>query len=89
MALGIRQNNTYPESTVRLQSGDRLLFYTDGTTDARRGADFFGVNRLKTFLVDRVSEAPNEFTGHLVKRLLDFSDGHLHDDVAIMLICAG
>ena len=89
MVLGIRRDNKYVENGIQLQNGDRLLFYTDGTTDARRGTAFYGINRLKRFLAARASESPAEFTGHLVQRLLEFSEGHLQDDIAILMVCAG
>jgi sigma-B regulation protein RsbU (phosphoserine phosphatase) len=88
MALGVRRNNTYPEGSIQLEHGDQILFYTDGTTDARKGDEFFGIDRLKALLIEKASEAPKDFTAQLVQALLEFSDGRLQDDVAILTIHA-
>lgn len=88
MALGVRSGNSYPEGMIESQSGDRILFYTDGTIDARRGKDFFGIDRLKEYFIAKASEPPKEFTKHLVQHLLKFSQRHLQDDVALLLICS-
>jgi sigma-B regulation protein RsbU (phosphoserine phosphatase) len=46
--LGILDGIVYGTGTSVLRSGDRLLFYTDGVTEARdRRGRFFGLHRLK------------------------------------------
>jgi serine phosphatase RsbU (regulator of sigma subunit) len=73
-----------------LQPGDRLLLYTDGVTEARRGdtVEPFGVDRLRTFLQrDVASNLPNsEIVRRLKNALLDFHDGELQDDATMMLV---
>jgi sigma-B regulation protein RsbU (phosphoserine phosphatase) len=72
--LGITAEVTYPESSEILRSGDLLLLYTDGITEARNGeAEMFGVDRLDQAIlngpataqetVDRVLAKLSEFTG--------------------------
>lgn len=78
----------YKEHGLRLSSGDRLLLYTDGVTEARGDKDFFGLEALKNFLVAKRHEPPSEFIAQLMDHLKDYSNGHLRDDVAIMLISA-
>jgi sigma-B regulation protein RsbU (phosphoserine phosphatase) len=46
LPLGLRQSS-YPEYTVKLEPGSRLLFYTDGITEAVNGRDDeYGPRRL-------------------------------------------
>jgi sigma-B regulation protein RsbU (phosphoserine phosphatase) len=45
--MGVRQGLEYAEDIVDAKSGDLLVFYTDGLTEARRSDDqMFGVDRL-------------------------------------------
>lgn len=77
----------YVEHSMGLGSGDRLLLYTDGVTEARDDNGFFGLEALKDFFVANRHSAPGEFTAQLMDRLREHSNGHLRDDIAILLIC--
>lgn len=71
-----------------LQAGDRVLFYTDGITEARSpGGEFFGLERLADLLVRAALEdLPAEATvRHLADNILQFSDD-LRDDATMLLI---
>ena len=71
--------------SVAVKPGDRLLLYTDGVTEARRGKELFGETRLHDLVLQggtastvtqRVLAAVNEFVGQ----------EHLRDDVAILTV---
>jgi serine phosphatase RsbU (regulator of sigma subunit) len=48
LPLGIFEDSRYSESVVDFQSGDILVLYTDGVTEARNAADeSFGVEKLE------------------------------------------
>jgi serine phosphatase RsbU (regulator of sigma subunit) len=75
MALGIVENKIIEEREIRLNTGDTLLFYTDGITEAfSRNGDLFGeenlFNVLKAnymesadFIVKSIEEAVSSFIG--------------------------
>jgi sigma-B regulation protein RsbU (phosphoserine phosphatase) len=47
LALGVMPGVNYPDHTVQLLPGDRLVLYTDGVTEAFNSADEpYGVERL-------------------------------------------
>lgn len=72
-----------------LQSGDRLLFYTDGISEARSSDRlFFGDDRLADFLVRAsLEEMPARDTvRHLADSIIEFSDGGLRDDATILFM---
>jgi hypothetical protein len=72
-----------------IQSGDRVLFYTDGITEARssEGA-FFGTDRLADFLVRASLERlpVTQTVRHLADSILEFADEGLSDDATMLLL---
>ncbi|MGD0909668.1 MAG: SpoIIE family protein phosphatase [Candidatus Acidiferrales bacterium] len=72
--IGIFDDATYEEWSVRLNPGDILIFYSDGITEAsNRDGKFFGTGRLQNLfaantnlssadLADRILEDVQEFT---------------------------
>jgi sigma-B regulation protein RsbU (phosphoserine phosphatase) len=64
IALGITSEADFPQMTLDLQRGDRLVLYTDGITEAENASDEeYGEARLKAWL-----EANRDETG---RRLID------------------
>jgi phosphoserine phosphatase RsbU/P len=61
------------------------LLHTDGLTDARRGAQFFGEERLNRLLV-QAPTAPEELVAALQRRLETFRSGPLQDDIAALAL---
>jgi sigma-B regulation protein RsbU (phosphoserine phosphatase) len=86
LPLGVLDGATYEQHVSGFKSGDRLLLYTDGVTEARGAAGFFGMDRLTDFFRAHVTETPEDFVAHLVATLKQWSDERLRDDVAILLI---
>ena len=84
--LGILPETRYEQHTIDFKSGDRILLYTDGVTDARNGKGFYGMDNLMEFFRNRKSEPPNELITHLTETLEDWSGEHLRDDIAMLLI---
>ena len=72
-----------------LQSGDRVLLYTDGISEARASTGlFFGDDRLADFLVRASLEnlPVRETVRHLTDNVLSFSDDGLRDDATMLLL---
>jgi len=76
MPLGFMPGIEYRDHTITLRSGDRLVFDTDGITEAASaGGELYGTERLDRVLadcradaqesLDRVIEAVRDFTGGL------------------------
>jgi serine phosphatase RsbU (regulator of sigma subunit) len=75
IALGAMPGVEFPEHAVTLRSGDRLLLYTDGVTEACNSADeAYGPERLiaqiqahgnarAAFIVERICESVTSFAG--------------------------
>ncbi|MFF8275777.1 PP2C family protein-serine/threonine phosphatase [Streptomyces lateritius] len=72
----------------QLQAGDRVIFYTDGITEARdRHGGQFGLDRFVDFIVRQQAAAlpVPETLRRLVHAVLDHHDGHLNDDATVLL----
>jgi hypothetical protein len=72
-----------------LQSGDRILFYTDGVVEAHeRGGPQFGVDRLIDLLLratlDEVS--PAETMRRLSLAVMSYNDDRLDDDATMLML---
>jgi serine phosphatase RsbU (regulator of sigma subunit) len=72
----------------RLEPGDRVLFYTDGVTDARHEDEAFGVERLGGYLQRATLDgldAP-ETLRQISIAVLSHADDELSDDSSLLLI---
>src|SRR4051812_33287870 len=72
-----------------LQPKDRVLFYTDGITEARSSdGSFFGDDRLADLLVRASLEnlPVQETVRHLADNIIRFSDDGLRDDATMLLM---
>jgi sigma-B regulation protein RsbU (phosphoserine phosphatase) len=81
--LGVVDRPSFEDTELRLDPGDALLLYTDGVIEGRRGPELFGERRLAA-TADRVGPDPDALVTTLVEEVLDFQDGTLRDDVAVL-----
>ncbi|MET9667948.1 PP2C family protein-serine/threonine phosphatase [Streptomyces sp. NPDC006475] len=72
----------------QLQPGDRIVLYTDGITEARRGGDSeFGLDRFTDFLIRHHADnlPVPETLRRLIHAVLDYHDGVLQDDATVLM----
>jgi len=73
------------ELETHMATGDMLVLYTDGVTEARNpDGEFFGQVRLLQTIEG--SKTAAELTQHVFDGVLEFTGGALNDDVAILSI---
>jgi serine phosphatase RsbU (regulator of sigma subunit) len=86
LGLGIEE----PEiGRLRLEPGDRLLFYSDGVVEARpTGGAQFGLellrSRIERHLADRL--IPAEMLRRIVREVVAHRGGPLADDASLVMI---
>jgi phosphoserine phosphatase RsbU/P len=87
--LGVFQNGTYDQSQVLIRSGDRLVLYTDGITEARSPADEeYGEERLVAdAIANRACSAP-ALQARLADFVASFSGGQFQDDATLIVMAA-
>ncbi len=89
MALGFDAgeifNNTIENKTLELESGDMILLYTDGVTEAMNIArEEFGEGKLLKVTEENGSKSPQEVLNSIDERLRDFTgDIEQHDDITM------
>ncbi|NLW40275.1 MAG: SpoIIE family protein phosphatase [Tissierellia bacterium] len=73
----------YDENEIKLNKGDRILFYTDGITEVRNiEGEEFGVDRI----VDIVKNNGSNVLNKIVEEVEDFRWGEQEDDFAMVLM---
>jgi phosphoserine phosphatase RsbU/P len=87
--LGFWETTTYETARTGLQSGDSLVLYTDGLTEGRNNhGDFFGVERLQTFLEKAAGAAPETLVQAIVKEIQAFTGNTSQTDDLTVLVGA-
>jgi PAS domain S-box-containing protein len=84
--LGALEAAAWPAEEVVLGSGDRLVLYTDGVTDAHGREDRFGDHRLLELLSSVDGAAPAEVVRTIDGALRGFQAGPQRDDTALLAV---
>ena len=75
------------QTTLTLRSGDRLLIYTDGATEASDpDGNMLGINGLSHHASEVAREPGRDFLEELFARLKRYTRNNAHDDVALLCI---
>jgi len=88
MALGVLENMTWEQETVRLAPGDALVLYTDGITDAEdENGTFFGQERLLEAVQASRGRSAREVQDALIERVHAFAGlAPQFDDITLMIV---
>ena len=86
--IGIFDDATYEEWSVRLSPGDILLFFSDGLTEAaNREGKFFGTNRIKDALAANAHLNSSELADRLLQEVEEFTQGGaITDDRTLVVV---
>ena len=86
--LGFDPHEIYGKTTINLECGDLLFFYSDGLTEAvNTEGEMFGVKRLSEFIEQNCDLEPETLTRRIHHDLTDFSaEGTLADDLTCVTV---
>jgi sigma-B regulation protein RsbU (phosphoserine phosphatase) len=86
-ALGILEDFPFEQRTVCLESGDCMVLYTDGVTDAIRGdGERFGMERLRQVVLQNLPSSATEIVTAVEAAVGEFADSAAQfDDMAIVV----
>lgn len=87
MVLGVLENNTYSQTEVPLRSGDRLVLFTDGITEAgsHEGREF-GEDRLVELVVAHRHLPAPALLDSLFEDVSAFTRGVFADDATLVSV---
>jgi sigma-B regulation protein RsbU (phosphoserine phosphatase) len=87
LVLGVFANQSFQSGTVELQSGDRLVLYTDGVTEASNSEDEeFGEDRLLQVLQQDPTRTAVEIQKNILHAAAEFSHGPWQDDATLLVV---
>ena len=87
--IGAFAESAYDEREVQLESGDKLLLFTDGVTEARNAAgEEFGEQRLLECLRFFRGRNAAELRTLVLDEVREFCAGNFDDDAAVMVVIA-
>ena len=86
--LGLLEHTEYQPVTVTLESGDLLVFFSDGITEANNPQqEEFTSRRLENILRQNAQRAPQEIVNQVFYELRDFEAGRpQRDDQTLVLL---
>lgn len=76
----------YREQNIHLDSGDRVLFYTDGISEARNHCKEIYAERILQICRENLSMDSGSLIDNIIDDVADFSNNVFSDDVAIMMM---
>ncbi|NJM08288.1 GAF domain-containing protein, partial [Candidatus Gracilibacteria bacterium] len=91
LPLGITDDACYQQVEVALNTGDTLLFYTDGVVESHdRARALYGFERLEAFLQHEGHREPAEIVERLLAEVAAYAgDAPQHDDITVMVVRVG
>jgi phosphoserine phosphatase RsbU/P len=70
---------------IQLAAGDLLVVYSDGVTEARRGDEEFGEERLIELLRSRTDAEPEDIVSAILDCVQEFGAGDRSDDLTLLV----
>lgn len=71
---------------MHFESGDKLVLYTDGISEAREGKEMLGLEGLECVLKEHAHLHASELAHNILTTATDWAGGKLSDDAAVVII---
>jgi sigma-B regulation protein RsbU (phosphoserine phosphatase) len=85
--LGVFANQAFRSGVAQLQTGDRMILYTDGVTEAcNADEEEFGEQRLLTVLQENRRRSPEAIQKEILLAVSAFSHGTWQDDATLLVV---
>jgi sigma-B regulation protein RsbU (phosphoserine phosphatase) len=87
MVLGVFPDTKYDQAQVPIAPGDRLVFYTDGITEARNAeGDEYGDERLLAAAIAARAQPAEAIKTALLDDVNGFTGGRFEDDATLIVV---
>ncbi len=84
--LRVMPDATYTAGTLVMSPGDKIIMYTDGITEARRGREMFDFDRLMDIVKERGDLSVECLANQILSAAVDWAEGRLADDAAVVIL---
>lgn len=84
--IGALWDMRYEEAEQQFDLDESLFLYTDGLTEARRGDELFGEERVLKLLTRLKGGGPAAIVRDVISEVFDFAGGRLSDDLALLCL---
>jgi sigma-B regulation protein RsbU (phosphoserine phosphatase) len=85
--LGLFSEWSFEQTQLRLESGDRLVLYTDGITEVEsRYDEEFGTDRVKEVVVSNRARSAEEIQRSLMQAVSEHCEEKFQDDATVVVI---
>ncbi|UCC45304.1 MAG: SpoIIE family protein phosphatase [Candidatus Zixiibacteriota bacterium] len=85
--IGAFDYGDWQVDTQDLAAGDLVVVFTDGVTEAQRGEELYGEERLERLLIDQRQCPPDQICGKLVEDIVAFVEQTPQsDDITMLLV---
>ncbi|MCU0847103.1 MAG: SpoIIE family protein phosphatase [Spirochaetes bacterium] len=89
--IGVAPGEEYPQSTLDLNEGDRIIFYTDCAVEAKNeSGEMLGYGRFKEIIKKHARGTGGDFTGSVFGEILEWrgkkSGGVFNDDFTLIAV---
>jgi serine phosphatase RsbU (regulator of sigma subunit) len=88
--LGILDEAQYEETRLKLDTGDKIIFYTDGIVEAmNEDEEFFGFEQLLSIVKQSESSTAEAMLNEILDHIKDFTgNAPQHDDITVIVLHA-
>lgn len=88
LILGIFEDSEYTQESVQLNTGDLLLLFSDGISEAMNSdLEMYGTNRLQELVQNNHTKSTSEIGSLILDDIREHVDGNTQsDDITLMLI---
>ncbi len=89
LVVGAFADSSYMQREIQLYTGDKLLLFTDGLTEAfHASGEMFGEERLRDCLVAYKGSSASELRTIVLHQVTRFCGNDFQDDAALMVVIA-
>jgi serine phosphatase RsbU (regulator of sigma subunit) len=88
LIAGFLPNQEFNTEEIVMETGDILVFYTDGVIEARRRKVMFEQERLMQAIHESAGQSAQEIAGAIYAAVSDYTQGVLNDDIALLVLKA-
>jgi PAS domain S-box-containing protein len=84
--VGLLEKYSYHQAVESIYPGDKIIFYTDGISEARKDTDLFGERGIERSFKQFSYLPPEELADKIIAKATAWAGGYLRDDAAVIVL---